>query len=383
MRTILLAVLLLMPAAAAAEPATVNLRNYWLLGEVVDSATGRTASFRIDCTAGEPLLCRGGKDDSSALMAWIGKTRRLQKEGGADTRAPPALLEVMATPVPGYVGLIAAGAGGWKRDPVDTTAGGLLPAVARPAPAPLEELRAPGGYTTAMDTFRGGKEVASAHHRLTVWLRTPGELAGRDAVPARKPPLPGDPLNFRNYWLLGEVVDSATGRTASFRIDCTAGEPLLCRGGKDDSTALMAWSQAIKRQGGGADTRTAPALLEVGATPAPGYVGLIAAAAGGWKHGGEAWLGGVHGVTKPAPAPLEELRAPGGYTTAMDTFRGIKEVASEHHRLTVWLVTPGELAVRERKPEPEAAGDAEPPAADKTSGAEKKGGLLDRLRSLF
>ena len=178
------AVLATVPAGAAgAEP--INLRDYWILAEIVNPTTGETASFRVDCTRGATQSCSAG--DHSPRMTHLHLSNRIdvQRSGRDDAkwRLRTIWMTVLSRDEEGVVGVVAAAAGGFA------LADRRFQPRRRPWPTPLifrmDDLRSAGGLSARLATVRGGKLIEKSDIRLTMWLVTPAELAMRDAETAK------------------------------------------------------------------------------------------------------------------------------------------------------------------------------------------------------
>ena len=172
-----LAAVLAAPAGAQAPPASgINLRDYWILAEIVNPTTGARAAFRVDCSDQSPLLCKGGR--SPLVFLNVKLSQQCGHDFTVDQRPLewPEFINADVEPFfPGIVGYLASGAGGFAAG-----SGRLGSLLSRPAP--FSELRRPGGFSIPISsTGPDCKRIEKSDVRLTMWLVTPEELAARDA----------------------------------------------------------------------------------------------------------------------------------------------------------------------------------------------------------
>ena len=179
-----LAAALTTPAGAAGCP-PINLRDYWILAEIVNPGTGERDVFRVDCSDQEPLLC--WQDQKPNLTLWKAYRGRIEaQEAGRPAGPWPAHIKLGVEPLmAGFVGYLTFAGGGFA------VTGDVRDRAYKWAP--FSELRSPAGFSIPISTVRGGKRVDNSDVRLTLWLVTPEELAERDAAadtPAAKPAKP-------------------------------------------------------------------------------------------------------------------------------------------------------------------------------------------------
>ena len=195
-----LTVVLATPAAAA-PPEWINLRDYWILGEIHNPETGERAVIRGDCSEQSPVRCHVGPTPGPYLLMMVRKQCGLKPPRGANPehlKKWPEFIRVVtsASAPPGIVGFVASGAHGWAiRDQGYNFLAGLPPRA-----APFVELRSAKGFSAGLSTRRGCEFSNKTDIRLTLWLVTPEELVQRDAaadtpaakaVKAAKPALGG------------------------------------------------------------------------------------------------------------------------------------------------------------------------------------------------
>ena len=183
-----LVTLLALPAAAAAPapaeaPFTINLRDYWILAEIVNPTTGDRAAFRVDCSDQSPLLCEGGPTPWPYLLMKLRVECGLKPPRGADLKhlkGWPKFVraEIRTSFPPGIVGYVASGARGWAIKDQGHNFLAHLP----PRAAPFAELRSEKGFSGRLSTVRSCEYFHKTDIRLIMWLVTPAELAARDAA---------------------------------------------------------------------------------------------------------------------------------------------------------------------------------------------------------
>lgn len=165
----------------------INLRDYWILADIVNPETGDRVSFRVDCTGGEPFHCREYRDPSNSKYRNTARSLFATKNERSETRKPGGDREeefifAQVDPIlPGIVSYAAAGAGGFSHH------GRNVFGQWKTKSAPLSELREPRGFSIRMSAVRDGKRVKYSDIRLTMWLVTRAELAVRDGAKSGKP----------------------------------------------------------------------------------------------------------------------------------------------------------------------------------------------------
>ena len=188
MKPALFAALLAMVPAGAGGAEPINLRDYWILAEIVNPTAGERADFRVDCRDQDALLCKGGESSVLALGSAVTARRRAQTGGPPDKGAWPEFIRLEILPFfPGIVGYVASGAGGfavsndrWLDNPASKGAA-------------FAEVRSAKGFSAPISTVRGGKWLQRTDVHLTMWLVTPTELAIRDAAEKAKKTPAGKP----------------------------------------------------------------------------------------------------------------------------------------------------------------------------------------------
>ena len=165
---------------------TINLRDYWILAEIVNPTTGARTALRADCSDQSPVRCaaRRGKIGYAGYLRDTVQKSRVDKETAGRPGEPwPEFIEahINALFPPGIVGYTAGGAGGWATADEDRLR------TLFPKPAHFSELRSEKGFSTRISTVRDGEWVQVSDVRLTMWLVTPAELAARDAAKAGLP----------------------------------------------------------------------------------------------------------------------------------------------------------------------------------------------------
>ena len=190
---------------------------------------------------------------------------------------------------------------------------------------------------------------------------TAAVLAAALAAPAAaQAPGGGAPINLRDYWILAEIRNPGTGEAAAFRVDCSDQSPILCKGGPDPAAALRLHLAQLCGSVFGKPSDEWPAFVRAEIGPFyPGIVEYMASGVGGFAIANVA-MGIPLDTFMGQAAAFAELRRPEGFSAPIATTRpDCSHVAVSDIRLTMWLVTPEELAAREAAAE---AGPGEPGA---------------------
>lgn len=165
----------------------INLREYWILADIVNPNTGERVSFRVDCTDGEPFRCREYRDrpesksKNTARDLFATKNERSEPRKRRGFHEEEFILAEVDPILPGIVSYAAAGAGGYSHH------GRNVFGQWKTKSAPLSELRQPRGFSIRISTVRDGERVEYSDIRLTMWLVTPAELEMRSRTKSRKP----------------------------------------------------------------------------------------------------------------------------------------------------------------------------------------------------
>ena len=181
-------------AGLAASPASarpIDMRDYWILAEIVNPTTGERATFRVDCTRGASLHCFGGKDHPrrahDKLSFRLDDQRRGKDDSGTELNT---VWVVTRPPEEGVVGFVIAGAGGFLIN--DRRLNSLSAPWPNPYGARMDDLRSAKGVGAPMSAIRNGEWITRSDITFRMWLVTPEELAERDAKAKKdKPPEPG------------------------------------------------------------------------------------------------------------------------------------------------------------------------------------------------
>ena len=175
------------------------------------------------------------------------------------------------------------------------------------------------------------------------------------------------PINLREFQILAEIHNPQTGARVAIRADCSDQDPLLCTGGPSPADVIhldrTVASHAFYQSGRVAKAKPWPELVLARIVPVSiypaGIVGIVAFGAGGYA------VASDH-VLLPRAAAFSELRSEKGFSARMRTVKGGRRDEPSDIRLTVWLLTPEELAARDAAAE---AGPGKPGAG----GPKRKG----------
>ena len=176
-------------------------------------------------------------------------------------------------------------------------------------------------------------------------------------------PVAAEKINLRDYWILAEIENPTTGEHASFRVDCTRGASTLCIGGAQHPQqmhrALAGW-RARQRD----DPRSPLGFETIMVAADPDIEGVVGFAIAGASGVGTRDLRQWFPLAMPWPttlgARMDDLRSPEGMSRDLPTMRNTKVRLTSDVMLTMWLVTPAELAMRDAdaRRAPGAAGKA-------------------------
>ena len=178
-----------------------------------------------------------------------------------------------------------------------------------------------------------------------------GNLALASGLAQAESPFPpggGATINLREYWILAEIHNPKTEERVALRVDCTDQSPILCKGGPDSTGTLVAKLEQLCGSTFGEPIEGWPTFVRAEIGPFyPGIVEYMASGAGGFALANIAKRIPLDTLLSE-PAPFSELRRKEGFSTRIASTRpDCRRFAGSDIRLTMWLVTPDELAERD------------------------------------